>query len=398
MPSGYKPTFAIYKGGEDLTARFRDRTTSIVVELTAGGGAQDSVTITLDDRDFKIASPQVKDRLEVHLGYEGVGLAFMGSFEINKVTYSFPPRTITVCGTTASSLNDLKTQRITNIVDKTVEQILAEAGNPLGFKIDLHPSIADAKIPSLSNITSFGGLINRLERQYDAVAKITDGRVSLVPRSGGSSVSDFSQPTYVLRDYSFADLEVTKESRGDFAKAVADYRDENGNRTPAEAAMSAVTGLDSEAIFKLPHVFASKEEATAAAKSTMAQLDRSGDRIGATLAEGDPWVRDLQRIVVSGIRPGIDGSYTLDAVRHSYEKGTGLRTTFSGQGGVNGLAAEFASSTTSAASGGVPSGVFLTVGPGQVFGQVLGPAETVLPGVNTSTPRLVGSRFPNQGG
>ncbi len=74
MPSGYKPTFAIYKGGEDLTARFRDRTTSIVVELTAGGGAQDSVTITLDDRDFKIASPQVKDRLEVHLGYEASAL------------------------------------------------------------------------------------------------------------------------------------------------------------------------------------------------------------------------------------------------------------------------------------------------------------------------------------
>lgn len=395
MPSGYKPTFAISKGGQDITARFQDRTTSIVVELMAGGGAQDSVTITLDDRDFKIVSPQVKDRLEVHLGYEGIGVAFMGSFEINKVVYSFPPRTITVCGTTASSLNDLKTQRINNITDKTAEQILAEVGKPLGFKIDMHPSIADSKIPQLDSNTSFGSLINRLERQYDAVAKITDGRVSLVPRSGGSSVSDFAQPTYVFRDYSFADLEVTKESRGDYSKVVADYLDENGNRTPAEAAESSVTGLDSQAIFKIPNVQRSKEEAAALAKSTMAQLDRSGDRIAATLAEGDPWVRDLQRVVVAGIRPGIDGSYTLDAVRHTYEKGSGLRTTFSGQGGVNGLASEFASATTS--GGNTPSTTFLTVGPGQVFGQALGPAETVLPGVNTSTPRLVGSPIPNQG-
>lgn len=396
MPSGYKPTFAIYKGGEDLTARFRDRTTSIVVELTAGGGAQDSVTLTLDDRDYKISSPQVKDRLEVHLGYEGIGLAFMGSFEINKVTYSLPPRSITVFGTTASSLNDLKTHRVNNFADKTVEQILAEVGNPLGFKIDMHPSIADSKIPALDSNTSFGSLINRLERQYDAVAKITDGRVSLVPRAGGSSVSDFAQPTYVFRDYSFADLEVTKESRGDYAKVVADYYDDNGNRTPGEAAMSAVTGLDSEAIFKIPNVQRSKEEATALAKSTMSQLDRSGDRIGATLAEGDPWVRDLQRIVVAGIRPGINGSYTLDAVRHSYEKGSGLRTTLSGQGGVNGLAAEFDASTASA--GNTPSTTFLTVGPGEVFGTVLPPAANILPGANTSTPRLVGSPIPNQGG
>ncbi len=320
----------------------------------------------------------------------------MGSFEINKVLYSLPPRSITVCGTTASSLNDLKTQRINNITDKTVEQILAEVGNPLGFKIDLHPSIADSKIPQLDSNTSFGSLINRLERQYDAVAKITDGRVSLVPRAGGSSVSDFAQPTYVLRDYSFADLEVTKESRGDYAKVVADYYDENGNRTPGEAAQSAVTGIESSAIFKIPNVQRSKEEATALAKSTMAQLDRSGDRIGATLAEGDPWVRDLQCIVVSGIRSGIDGSYTLDAVRHTYEKGSGLRTTFSGQGGVNGLASEFASATTS--GGNTPSTTFLTVGPGEVFGMVLPPAANALPGANSSTPRLIGAPTPNQGG
>ncbi|CAO4183337.1 Phage late control D family protein [Methylorubrum aminovorans] len=394
MPSGHKPTSAIFEGGQDITARFQDRCTSIVVELMAGGGAQDSVTITLDDRDYKIASPQVKDRLDVSLSYEGIGVAFMGSFKINKIVYGFPPRTITVCSTTASSLNDLKTQRVNNITDKTVEQIPAEVGNPLGSKIDMHPSIADSKIPQLDSNTSFGSLINRLERQYDAVAKITDGRVSLVPHSGGSSVSDFAQPTYVLRDYSFADLEVTKESRGDYSKVVADYLDENGNRTPAEAAESSVTGLDSQAIFKIPNVQRSKEEAAALAKSTMAQLDRSGDRIAATLAEGDPWVRDLQRVVVAGIRPGIDGSYTLDAVRHTYEKGSGLRTTFSGQGGVNGLASEFASATTS--GGNTPSTTFLTVGPGQVFGQALGPAETVLPGANTDTPRLIGAPIPNQ--
>ncbi|MCP2080822.1 UNVERIFIED_ORG: hypothetical protein J2W74_002008 [Methylorubrum zatmanii] len=110
----------------------------------------------------------------------------------------------------------------------------------------------------------------------------------------------------------------------------------------------------------------------------MAQLGRLEDRIGVTLAEGEPWIRDLQWIVVSGIRAGVNGSYTLDAVRHTYQKGIGLRTTFSGHGGVKGLAEQFATASTS--SRGVSSTTFLTVGPGQVFGQALGPAENVFPG------------------
>lgn len=392
MPTGYKPIFEISAGGQDVTARFADRCLSITVELTAGSGAQDTVSIVLDDRDHKISSPRIKQRLDVRLGYEGIGTAFMGSFEINKVIYGLPPRIVTIHGTAASNLNELKTQRINNFSGKTVEHILSEVGRPLGFKIDIHSSIADQTIPTLDNNTSFGSLINRLERQYDAVAKINDGRVSLVPRSGGVSVSDISLPTYVLRDYSFADLEVVDESAGEYAKVVADYYDADGNRTAADAAISALTGIDSTATFKLPHVFPSKEEAQAKAKSVMAQLDRSGERISATLAEGDPWVRDLQRIVVTGIRDGIDGSYTLDAVRHAYEKLSGLRTSFTGVGGVNGLAEEFRMLGEPGST--VPRGSFLDLGPGMVFGQLLPPASLELGGQNSDVPRLIGEPFP----
>ncbi len=128
----------------------------------------------------------------------------------------------------------------------------------------------------------------------------------------------------------------------------------------------------------------------AKAKSVMAQLDRSGEKISATLAEGDPWVRDLQRIVVADIREGINGSYTLDAVRHSYEKLGGLRTSFTGVGGVNGLAQEFDSIGQPGSS--VPRGAFLDIGPGQVFGQAL-PLELGSP--NTSIPRLIGETPPS---
>lgn len=390
MPSGYKPNFSVQAAGTDVTNRFADRLLGIVIELSSGGGAGDSMEIVIDDRGFNVAEPQIKDRLDIYLGYEGVGLEFMGSFEVNSVRYSFPPRTITVRGTTASGLNDLKTQSVQSFEGKTIEQILAEAGSTIGIKVKVHPSIADQKIPFLNSTTSFGSLIAKLESQYDAVAKIADGRLTLTPRSGGSSVSGFALPIFVLRDYSFADLEVTKETRGEFAKSVASYRDKETNKTETVDAKSARDALDSTAAHTIGKLFNTKEEAEAAAKSAQAQLDRSGEKINATLAEGDPWVRDGQRIVVSGIRSGIDGSYTLDIVRHSYSKVSGIRTAFSGTGGVNGLAAEFQSSTASPGT----QGAFIAPGPGEFFGHFIPEAQNLLDRSFGAVPSFVGSSPP----
>ena len=81
MPKGvYTPKFEIYKGGENITANFQNRALEIKVELQSGNGSQDTCTITVDDRDWLLALPQVNDGIEVYLGYEEVGMAFMGTF------------------------------------------------------------------------------------------------------------------------------------------------------------------------------------------------------------------------------------------------------------------------------------------------------------------------------
>ncbi|GEP03696.1 phage late control D family protein [Methylobacterium oxalidis] len=366
MPTGYKPIFEIWKGGENITARFQDRAVHIAVELAAGGGSQDSIEITVDDRDWLVATPRVKDRIVVYLGYEGIGTSWMGSFEVNSVRFSFPPKSIAVRGTSASSLNDLKTHTIQEFKDKTAEEILAEAGSKIGMKVDVHPSIADQKIPFLNSVTSMGSLVERLESHYGAVAKITDGRVILTPRAGGRSVSDIAMPTLVLREYSFADLEILTDSRGETARTIAQYKDGDGNTKTVET-KSNIPDLDTEASHTIGNIFNSQAEAEAAAKSVQATLDRSTGRIHGTLAEGDPWLRDGQRVVISGIRDGIDGSYVLDMVRHEFTKQGALRTSFSGTAGIDGLAAEFGSSTCN-------DPAFIVPGAGQVMGQVLPPA------------------------
>ncbi|CAA2137491.1 phage late control D family protein [Methylobacterium bullatum] len=387
---GFIPTFAIYKGGENITARFQDRAVSIVVQLSSGRGDPDSCDIILDDRDWLIASPKKGDRIQVYLGYEGIGVTLMNNFEVNSVNYSFTPKAITVRCTAASSLNDLKSTVIAEYKDKTVEQILAEAGSKIGFKANVHKSIADEKIPFLNQTMSFGQLIGKLEQHYDAVAKINDGKVSLTPRSGGVSVSDISVPTYVLRPYNFADLNVMVDAASEYAKTSASYTDKETNKRVWVDEKSMLKDLSTDAEHKIGTLYNSKDEAQKAAESAQAQLDRATGKITGRLAEGDVWVRDGQRIVVTECRDGINGAYVLDLVVHSYTKGGALTTSFSGTAGVNGLAEEYQEGSNSAQ--------FLETGPGQVFGQVIPivPQQdgTKLDRPFTSVPSFFDQQFP----
>ncbi|MCJ2081001.1 phage late control D family protein [Methylobacterium sp. J-090] len=359
------------------------------MELAAGSGDGDSVDIVLDDREWLIATPRVKDRITVYLGYEGIGTTYMGSFEINSVRFSFPPKTITVRGTAASSLNNLKSQKIQSFEGKTVEQILAEAGQAAGgYKVDVHPSLADRKLPFVNHTGSFGQLIGRLEDLYGAVAKIQDGKIGLTPRGEGKSVSDFSVPTYVLGPSAFADLEVLTESRGETAKTIASYRDRTTNQRVDVESKSKLSDLQTEAEHRITQFFASEDEAKAGAESVQAQLDRSTGKIHATLAEGDPWVRDGQRIVVANCREGINGSFLIDIVRHQLTKSGALRTSFSGTAGTEGLAERYADA-------GPASPDFILLPPGMTFGQMLPKLSgTELGKPFSAVPALVGQPTP----
>ncbi|MGV7031037.1 phage late control D family protein [Methylobacterium symbioticum] len=388
MATNYIPTFEIFKGGENITARFQDRALSITVRLAAGSGDQDSVEIVLDDRGWQIASPQVGDRLTVNLGYTGVGTAFMGSFEINKVRYRFPAKQISVIGTAASSLSELKSQKVTQYEGKTVEQVLAEFGSKIGMRVDVHREIADEKLPFLNNIGSFQGLVAKLESRYNAIAKFTDGRLSLVPRGEGKSVSDFAMPTYVLRPEHLADVEVLVDSAPAFKATKARWRDKKTHELKEVQAPTKLGNNQSSAEYSINgREFPSESEAQAAANATQAQLDRATGKIFGTLASGDPWFRDGQRVLITSSRPGIDGSYLIDLVQHSYSKEAGLRTSFSGTAGDEGLPASYSSGSN--------AGDFLTLDPTMfTFGQALQQPSMTLNQQNSSTPSLVGQPPP----
>ncbi|BCM87892.1 hypothetical protein [Methylobacterium indicum] len=332
MPTGYTPIFQIFKGGENITGRFQDRAVSIRVDSTSGRGDQNTCAITIDDRDWRVARPKVGDYLEIHLGYEEVGLAYMGTFEIDEIVFEGWPKQISIHGNSQGNNSILKSQSIKEFEGKTVGEILKELGGKAGLDVNVNSDLAGIKIPFRNMVTSPSHLINQLEMLVGGIAQINDGKLSFTPQDGGKSASGIEIPIVVLTADHLAKFRVKHNNKTDYGKTRASYRDpDTGIRKWVESA----TGVSSlgeaaqamaESMFTIGREFASKEEAERAAKSQMQALDRNLGEGECDLVYGDPWIQGQQRLLIAGTRDGVDGSYVVDTAIHIYQKQGGLKT------------------------------------------------------------------------
>lgn len=314
------------RGGLDITNRFNDRTTQIKVEMTAGDGEGDMCAITVDDRGWKIARPTPEaDSLQIWLGYQEVGLAYMGQFKVDDVTFIGMPRAIQITGT-STGFNDLKkAPQIANWENKKVADILSEIAGQTGLGLSISESAGNLTLPFKNQAVSNLHIINQLERLTGSVGKIVDGNLMFVPRDSTNSASGIAMPTLVLREEHFGNWSVRYSSRPSYGSVKAAWRDKEKNATKyVESPISG--GAEGGQPMTLPQVFNSEAEALAASAAQGQALKRAEVYAMFDLAKGDPWIKDQQTILVRGMRDGIDGSYVVDRAIHSYIKSTGIKT------------------------------------------------------------------------
>jgi hypothetical protein len=82
----------------------------------------------------------------------------------------------------------------------------------------------------------------------------------------------------------------------------------------------------SKASADVRHSKADGDEAKEAAKSTGKESNREKGA-GTVIIDGTPNAKAEGRCVVQGVRPGVDGEYTIDKVSHNLERGKGYSTT-----------------------------------------------------------------------
>ncbi|MGX9944845.1 phage late control D family protein [Bradyrhizobium denitrificans] len=365
MTTGYTPIYRIMKDGVDITGQFNDRTLQIKVDLQAGNGNDDQCTVLIDDRDWRIARPLTGDVLGVWLGYVEVGMAYMGTFEIDDVTFLGPPRQIKLTGKSTGSNDIQKAPVIREFDNKSIGDILGQMAGQTGLGVSISEGLAGIKIPFKNQGVSNLHMIHELERLTGAVAKVVDGKLMFIKRDGAETASGVALPTLVLQPEHFGTWQVRYTAKPGYGQVKASYFDKDemvrkwvGSVVGGEVGGPGLANKFGGA-FNIGQLFNSKEEAEKAAASQAENFKRAEVNAQFDLAKGDPWIRDQQTLIVSGMRDGINGSYVIDKATHTYVKSTGIKSNLECKAPGNGTNFEEASKE------------FMRPMPGELLGEYL---------------------------
>jgi hypothetical protein len=326
---GYTPIYVIYKDGDDITGHFNDRVTTIKVESKSSGGEGDTIDITLDDRDWLIASPNNKagsgDRIDLALGYLETGVYSQGDFEIMETDYLYPPKTMRLIGHSLGFTNASKAPIIAAHAGETLDKIIQGIAQAAGVGAAVDPTLGSRAIAYLNQHSSSMHLLQELERRYNGMAHFGSGKLSFTARGTGDSASGSFIGGVAITGEDIATFQISEKNRTSYSKVRGAYWDADKHEK-VWLNSTAAPYTDSTVPFMIKRIFATKDEAQAGVDAKMGALNR-GFRTGQlSLAKGDPSIRGGSTLVISATRDGVDGSYMIKTATHTYTKDGGIAT------------------------------------------------------------------------
>lgn len=325
--------FQVVANGTDITPLLMDRLISI--ELTdCAGLASDTCDIHVDDRDGKVAIPARGATLTVSLGWAGSGLSYLGTYRIDEVVLDSSPMTMKIHGKGVDMRQGAKSQRCQAYENTTLAAIVAQVAGRHGWQAVCQVTASVARADQLNE--SDLHFITRLALDHGATAAVKDGKLLVMPRGGGKRASGAALPPVTLAPYMLSRYQFTYADRAsvDAVKALA-HDPRTGKQTVVEAANgSKVPG--GGAVHTDRRVHASVPAARAAAAARLEALNRSTAK-GTLTLEGRADIGAERELVLQDFKHGVDGSYLVERVTHSFGK-SGWSMTLSINGANGGKA------------------------------------------------------------
>lgn len=305
------PYYQIKADDQDITDRIRDRLISLRITDEAGWQS-DTVELTLDDRDRRMALPRHGVQLTVFMGYEGDGLVRMGLFTVDEVLFSGMPDTITIRGRAANFRNTLKEQKT-----RPWEQItIGDLVKTIAREHELEPVTSDQlKDKLLDHIdqTEESDLhfLSRLAKDHDAISKPIENRLLFVPRGEARSASSKPMPIIPLNRSALSSYNFTIADRGKYEAAIAHWHD----ATTGKTSPVRVGPADARPVYTLKGLHPDAEAAQAAAKAKLQALKR-GQATGNLTLPGRLNITAETRLSLSGIKDRINGDWIVTRAEH----------------------------------------------------------------------------------
>ena len=308
--------------GTNITAPLLPVLISLTVSDKVGTHA-DTATLEIDDTDGRIMLPQLGEPVIVALGWEGGGTRVVFTGTVDEVRSSGSRgagRTLSISAKGVDTTGKAKEPQQRHFDDKTVEDILKEAGSTAGVTgVEVDPALAGITRTYFEmRDESFIHMGERLAHEIGGNFRI-QATTATMSRRGAlypASVAAVAGQNLHAWDISPA------LGRAQYGKVRARWYD------PAEAAWKETeesTSLGANARHDHRYGRASEGEAGEQAAADKATSERDAGE-GSVTIEGDTAAIPDGLCIVLGARPGIDGAYRIEAVTHRYSRGGGFIT------------------------------------------------------------------------
>ena len=316
------PAFAISVAGQDATGTIADRLLSLTVTDEDGDKA-DRVDLTVDNRDGRVAWPDLDARLTVALGFRETGLTGLGGFAVDGVAGEGPVQSLRITATGADLKSPIRAPRTRAWEDRTLSQIVQTIAGEAGLRPVVGASVAGVRWPYLAQTAESDlHFLTRLAADLDATAKPAGGALVVQRRGEGTNAAGEALPPPVLTPARLAEWSWRLSGRELVKSAEAEWRD------PAAGTRAKVTAGSGAPKRVLRHVHASEAEARRAAEAAVARAGRSALAIQARIAGFEGGLVAGATVTLAGMTPReLDGTWHVTRVRHALD-GAGLATSF----------------------------------------------------------------------
>lgn len=344
LPDTLTPAIKLVIDGTELGAGSKGRLLSLSL-TDKRGFAADDLTIDLSDHDGMLGMPELKQVIEVWLGYKETEPVYKGKFKISEISHGGQPDVVSITARSANLAESLDEQNEKSWRNTTVYDIATAIASKHGYKPAVHDGYKADKIPHMDQTSeSDASFLGRLAETVDATASIKNDALIFTPIGEGRTPSGRFIPTAIItrksgdgHRFTMSDTEnyqavrayYIKEGTGRRAEVVIDKSNAVGPKKPPAGAAPVkkkkrrrakkgqapvkkpkeqLKKINTEGlkVKSMRHLYASEDNAIRGARNAFRKLKRSVATFDINLGKGWPDLIPDMPVQVDGFKDVID--------------------------------------------------------------------------------------------
>lgn len=306
------PAFKILANGTDITRKINDRLERLTVR-DAPGIKSDTVTLEIDNRDQAVELPPTGAKLEVWIGI-GEDLTFKGTYQVTELEEPLHEDILTIHAVAAQyKSGGIKAPKDRTFDDITLGDLVGQIAGEHGLTPVISEALAGIEFDHIDQkAESDVNLLNRLGRQYDAIAKPVAERLLMTPKGEGKTASGQSMPEITISDPANSSGRVTITERTNYQSVIAHWFDEDLQKK------QTVKAGGGDPAFTLRRQYGNEQEAQDAAEAELAKQQR-GKKSFTLERPLTPGMTAESRVIVQNHKASANGTWIAESVDHIIE-------------------------------------------------------------------------------